>query len=69
MAYGRVKKFNVQKGFGFIEPEDGSKDVFVHRSAVKGLGRDEGLEEGEEVEYDVEDTPKGMSAINVERQG
>ena len=69
MAYGIVKKFNAQKGYGFIGPEDGSKDVFVHRNEVKGLGRDEGLREGEKVEYEVERTPKGLSAVNVQRRG
>ena len=67
MAHGRVKWFNVDKGYGFIEPDDGSKDVFVHRNNVKGLGWDEGLRDGESVEYDVERTPKGLSAMNVER--
>ena len=67
MARGTVKWFNVEKGFGFIAPEDGGKDLFVHRSNVAGLGRDEGLSEGESVEYDVQDSPKGLSAINVMR--
>ena len=69
MPRGTVKWFNVEKGFGFIAPSDGSKDVFVHRSTVAGLGRDEGLQDGEEVEYDVERTPKGLSAQNVQRVG
>jgi len=64
---GRVKWFNIEKGYGFIEPNDGSKDVFVHRNNVPGLGWDEGLREGEEVSYEVERTPKGLSAMNVER--
>ena len=67
MARGRVKWFSIEKGFGFIEPSDGSQDVFVHRSNIAGLGWDEGLRDGEEVEYDVERTPKGLSAQNVER--
>ena len=67
MAQGKVKWFNAEKGYGFIEPKDGSKDVFVHRNNVAGLGWDEGLREGEEVEYEVERTPKGLSAQNVER--
>ena len=67
MQRGRVKWFSAEKGFGFIEPQDGSKDVFVHRNAVAGLGWDEGLRDGEEVEYEVERTPKGLSAQNVER--
>ncbi|MEX0771399.1 MAG: cold shock domain-containing protein [Balneolaceae bacterium] len=62
---GKVKWFNAVKGFGFIEPEDGSKDVFVHRNNVEGLGSDQGLEENEEVEFSVEDGPKGLSAVDV----
>jgi CspA family cold shock protein len=60
--------FNTDKGFGFITPDDGGgRDVFVHRSNVDGLDRDEGLNVGETVEYDVEHSPKGLSAINVRR--
>jgi cold shock protein len=62
---GKVKWFNAVKGFGFIEPEDGSKDVFVHRNNVENLGQNQGLEENEEVEFSVEDSPKGLSAVNV----
>lgn len=69
MARGKIKWFRVDKGFGFISPTDGSKDVFVHRSNVEGLGWEEGLNEGEEVEYEVEKTPKGLSATNVKRTG
>lgn len=67
MPRGKVKWFSVEKGFGFIQPNDRSKDVFVHRSSVAGLGWDEGLRDGEEVEYEVEHTPKGLSARNVQR--
>lgn len=67
MSQGKVKWFNPQKGFGFIQPNDGSKDVFVHASSVNGLEFGEGLREGEEVEYEVEQTPKGLSATNVHR--
>ncbi len=67
MQRGRVKWFSSEKGFGFIEPSDGSKDVFVHRNNVNGLGWDEGLRDGEEVEFEVEKTDKGLSAQNVER--
>lgn len=63
MQQGTVKWFSSEKGFGFIEPHDGSKDVFVHYSAV--LGDD--LREGDEVEFDVEKTEKGLSALNVHR--
>jgi len=67
MQRGKVKWFSADKGYGFIEPQDGSKDVFVHRNSVNGLGWDEGLRDGEEVEFEVERTPKGLSAQNVER--
>lgn len=67
MANGKVKWFNTEKGFGFIAPTDGSKDIFVHRNSVAGLGYDEGLRDGEEVNYEVERTPKGLSAANVQR--
>ena len=67
MARGKVKWFNVDKGYGFLEPDDGSRDVFVHRNNVAGLGWDEGLRDGETVEFDVERTPKGLSAQNVKR--
>lgn len=67
MAQGKVKWFNVEKGFGFIRPDDGSKDVFVHRTSVTGLGWDEGLRDGESVEFDIEQGPKGLAASNVRR--
>jgi cold shock protein len=52
MSQGTVKWFNVQKGFGFIQPDDGSKDVFVHISAVERAGM-QSLNEGQKVSYDV----------------
>jgi CspA family cold shock protein len=52
MTQGTVKWFNGQKGFGFIQPDDGSKDVFVHISAVERAGM-QGLNEGQKVSYDV----------------
>jgi len=67
MAKGKIKWFNIEKGFGFIEPEDGGKDVFVHRNNIEGLGWNDGLQEGEEVEFEVEKTPKGLAAMNVQR--
>ncbi len=60
MGNGTVKFFNNSKGFGFITPESGEKDVFVH---VNGLVDD--INEGDKVSYDVEETQKGLSAINV----
>jgi cold shock protein len=62
---GKVKWFDVQKGFGFIEPNDGGKDIFVHRNNIPNLGIQQGLEEGENVEFSVEETPKGLSAVDV----
>ncbi|NLW50947.1 MAG: cold-shock protein [Candidatus Brocadiaceae bacterium] len=64
MAQGKVKWFSDQKGFGFITPDDGSKDVFVHHSAIQGGGF-RTLAENDAVEYDVEQGPKGPRAVNV----
>ena len=61
---GKVKWFNATKGFGFIEREDKEKDVFVHASAVRDAGMN-GLEENQEVTFDVEDGPKGPNATNI----
>ena len=63
---GNVKWFNESKGFGFITPEDGSKDVFVHFSAIQGDGY-KSLEEGQKVEFEVVDGEKGPQAANVTR--
>jgi len=62
---GKIKFFDSQKGFGFIKPDEGDKDIFVHKNNVEDLGFGEGFEDGEAVEFDVEETPKGLSAINV----
>jgi len=65
MATGTVKWFNESKGFGFISPSDGSKDVFVHFSAITGQGF-KTLAEGQAVTYTVENGPKGPQAANVQ---
>jgi CspA family cold shock protein len=65
---GTVKWFNETKGFGFITPEDGSKDCFVHHSAIQGGGF-KTLAEGERVEFDAVQGQKGPAAENVVRAG
>ena len=64
MATGRVKWFNESKGFGFIEQDSGGADVFVHYSAIEGNGF-RTLYEGQAVEYEVEQTAKGLRATRV----
>jgi len=64
MARGTVKWFNENKGFGFIKPEDGSQDVFVHFTAISEEGF-KTLVEGQEVEFDIVQGEKGLQAANV----
>jgi CspA family cold shock protein len=64
MSTGTVKWFNDAKGFGFITPEDGGKDLFVHFSAIQSSGF-KTLAEGAKVQYDAADGPKGPQATNV----
>ena len=64
MATGVVKWFNEAKGFGFITPDDGSKDVFVHFSAIQSSGFKK-LDEGQKVLFEVVEGPKGLNAQNV----
>jgi cold shock protein len=63
---GTVKWFNDAKGFGFITPEDGSKDIFVHHSAISANGF-RSLAEGDQVEFSIEQGPKGPNAANVNK--
>ncbi len=60
MSNGTVKFFNSAKGFGFITPDDGTKDVFVHQNALSN-----DIHEGDKVSYDVEEGQKGLNAVNV----
>jgi len=64
MAKGTVKWFNNSKGYGFITPEDGSQDVFVHHSSIQGEGY-KSLDEGQTVEFEVQQGQKGPEAVNV----
>jgi CspA family cold shock protein len=65
MSTGTVKWFNAQKGYGFIQPDDGSKDVFVHISAVERAGMS--LTEGQKLSYDIEKGQQGKSsAVNLQ---
>ena len=64
MTTGTVKFFNAIKGFGFITPEDGSRDVFVHVTAVEAAGL-RGLDEGQRVNFDVQPDAKGSKAANL----
>jgi CspA family cold shock protein len=63
MVLGTVKWFNNQKGYGFITPENG-KDVFVHHTAISGDGY-KSLDEGQKVEFEIQNGPKGEQAVNV----
>lgn len=64
MATGTVKWFNPTKGYGFIEPEDGSKDIFVHISAVQQAGM-QGLNEGQKINYELQENRGKQAAVNL----
>jgi cold shock protein len=66
MPQGTVKWFNDEKGYGFISPDDGGEDLFVHHSGIAGGGY-KSLEEGEKVSYETTQGKKGMQAGNVTR--
>ena len=61
MNNGTVKFFNEETGYGFITPDDGGKDVFVHANGLNGIR----IDEGDKVSYDVEEGKKGLNAVNV----
>jgi cold shock protein len=65
---GTVRWFSQDKGYGFISPDDGSEDIFVHFSAIAGSGF-RNLEEGERVSYEVGQGRKGPQAVNVSKEG
>ncbi len=65
MISGKVKWFNNSKGFGFISPDDGDMDIFVHFSTIKSEGY-KSLKEGQSVTYEAEEGPKGWHAVQVE---
>ena len=65
MSKGTVKWFNSEKGFGFIAPEDGGKDLFVHHSDIESNGGFATLNDGQDVEYEVGSSPKGPCANKV----
>lgn len=65
MATGKVKWFDGKKGFGFIVPEDGSGDIFVHYSAIKTNNEFRIIKEGMNVQYEVSEGKKGLQAVNV----
>jgi cold shock protein len=62
MSSGTVKFFNTEKGFGFITPSEGGKDIFVHKNSLKA-----NIYEGDTVTFEVEDSPKGPNAVNVSK--
>ena len=64
MTTGTVKWFNAEKGYGFIAPDDGSADLYAHHSAIAGSGY-KNLDEGQKVQFDVVQGPKGLQAENI----
>lgn len=69
MQEGTIKWFDGEKGFGFIEPEDGGDDVFLHHSNITGSTRGDDLREGQKMAFETEKTEKGLSALNASPVG
>jgi CspA family cold shock protein len=67
MTTGTVKFYNANKGFGFISPEDGGKDVFVHATALEAAGL-RSLDEGQRVTFDVQPDARGSKAVNLKAE-
>lgn len=65
MAKGTVKWFNYKKGYGFVTPDDGAKDIFLHMSAIKSAGIEEQIQDGQKILYEVESRQGKFSAINI----
>jgi|TARA_Y100000310_G_C20693769_1_gene824080 CspA family cold shock protein len=67
MTEGVVKFFNTKKGWGFISPDDGGKDIFVHFTNIQGEDKFKNLKDGERVSFEISETTKGINALNVQR--